>query len=49
MLYSLNRWENQALLTSLTDNADYVIADRYYPSNLAYGSREASNWTGFKD
>jgi dTMP kinase len=37
MLYSLNRWENQALLTNLTDNADYVIADRYYPSNLAYG------------
>ncbi len=37
MLYSLNRWENQALLTKLTENADYVITDRYYPSNLAYG------------
>ena len=37
MLYSLNRWENQARLTGLMENADYVIADRYYPSNLAYG------------
>jgi dTMP kinase len=37
MLYSLNRWENQELITRLTENADFVIADRYYPSNLAYG------------
>jgi dTMP kinase len=37
MLYSLNRWENRAVLTNLTNKADYVIADRYYPSNLAYG------------
>jgi dTMP kinase len=37
MLYSLNRWENQELITKLTENADFVIADRYYPSNLAYG------------
>lgn len=37
MLYSLNRWENQPFITKLTENADFVIADRYYPSNLAYG------------
>jgi dTMP kinase len=37
MLYSLNRWENQELITKLTDRADFVIADRYSPSNLAYG------------
>ena len=37
MLYSLNRWENQELITKLTENADFIIADRYYPSNIAYG------------
>jgi len=37
MLYSLNRWENQQQMIKLTQNSDFVIADRYYPSNLAYG------------
>ena len=37
MLYSLNRWENQEQIVKLTQNSDFVIADRYYPSNLAYG------------
>jgi len=37
MLYSLNRWENRELITNLTEKSDFVIADRYYPSNLAYG------------
>ena len=37
MLYSLNRWENQEIITNLTEKSDFVIADRYYPSNLAYG------------
>ena len=37
MLYSLNRWESQELITNLTEKSDFVIADRYYPSNLAYG------------
>jgi len=37
MLYSLDRWENQELITNLTEKSDFVIADRYYPSNLAYG------------
>ena len=37
MLYSLNRWENQKLISSLVARSDFVIADRYTPSNLAYG------------
>ena len=37
MLYSLNRWENREIMTHLTQDTDFVIADRYYPSNLAYG------------
>ena len=37
MLYSLNRWENREVITRLIENTDFVIADRYYPSNLAYG------------
>jgi len=37
MLYSLNRWENQEQIIKLTQNSDFLIADRYYPSNLAYG------------
>src|SRR5437879_11520715 len=37
MLYSLNGWENQDRITSLVEKSDFVIADRYYPSNLAYG------------
>ena len=37
ILYSLNRWENQEQIIKLTQSSDFVIADRYYPSNLAYG------------
>jgi dTMP kinase len=37
MLYSLNRWENQEQIVKLTENSDFVIADRYYPSNFTYG------------
>jgi dTMP kinase len=37
MLYSLNRWENQEQIIKLRQNSDFVIADRYSPSNLAYG------------
>ena len=36
-LYSLNRWENRELINKLVHNSDYLIADRYTPSNLAYG------------
>jgi dTMP kinase len=43
ILYSLNRWENQEQIVRLTQDSDFVIADRYYPSNLAYGvSRDLS-------
>jgi dTMP kinase len=37
MLYALNRWENQGVILGLVDKNDFVIADRYTPSNLAYG------------
>ena len=37
MLYSINRWENQEQIVKLIQDSDFVIADRYYPSNLAYG------------
>ena len=37
MLYSLNRWENKELINKLVSNSDLLIADRYTPSNLAYG------------
>jgi len=37
MLYSLNSWDNQEQMIKLTQTSDFVIADRYYPSNLAYG------------
>jgi dTMP kinase len=37
MLYSLNRWENRGLIHRLVARNDFVIADRYTPSNLAYG------------
>jgi dTMP kinase len=37
MLYSLNRWENQKLIQGLLRIADFLIADRYISSNLAYG------------
>jgi dTMP kinase len=37
MLYSLNRWENKELFQGLLARADFLIADRYIPSNLAYG------------
>ena len=38
MLYSLNRWENQKLISNLVARSDFVIADRYTPSNRAYGA-----------
>ena len=37
MLYSLNRWENRELISKLVSNSDLLVADRYTPSNLAYG------------
>lgn len=37
MLYSLNRWENYQIIEDLLETTDFLIADRYTPSNLAYG------------
>lgn len=37
MLYSVNRWENLDTLDRLVKTSDFLIADRYVPSNLAYG------------
>src|SRR5437879_12617270 len=37
MLYSMNRWESLEKLRELLRDSDYIIVDRYYPSNLAYG------------
>ena len=37
MLYSLNRWESLGLIKRMIARSDFVLADRYSPSNLAYG------------
>jgi dTMP kinase len=37
MLYSLNRWERLDLLTQLIERNDFLVANRYTPSGLAYG------------
>lgn len=37
MLYSLNRWETSDSIKSALDKNDFVICNRYSPSNLAYG------------
>jgi dTMP kinase len=37
MLYSLNRWENLCKLQEILGKVSYLVADRYSPSNLAYG------------
>jgi len=37
MLYSLNRWENLGQITEKLERSDFLVADRYSASNLAYG------------
>src|SRR3989441_6089634 len=37
MLYSLNRWENMETISGALKKNDFVICNRYTPSNLAYG------------
>jgi len=37
MLYSLNRWENLEQITEKLERSDFLVADRYSASNLAYG------------
>jgi dTMP kinase len=38
MLYSLNRWENKDKIRDKLKESDYLIADRYTTSNIAYGT-----------
>ncbi len=38
MLYSLNRWENKKRILNALKSVDVLVADRYTPSNLAYGT-----------
>lgn len=37
MLYSLNRWENGDAIRRKLQVSDFLVADRYTASNLAYG------------
>ncbi len=37
MLYSLNRWENKESMIGQLESSEFVVADRYTPSNIAYG------------
>ncbi|HZY48012.1 MAG TPA: dTMP kinase [Candidatus Bathyarchaeia archaeon] len=37
MLYSLNRWQSLETITDSLKKNDFVICNRYTPSNLAYG------------
>lgn len=37
MLYSMNRWEKIETITGALDKNDFVLCNRYTPSNLAYG------------
>lgn len=37
MLYSLNRWEKLETMMGLLKKDDFVLCNRYTPSNLAYG------------
>ena len=38
MLYSLNRWEKVEAITGALKKTDFVLCNRYIPSNLAYGA-----------
>ncbi len=43
MLYSLNRWENKKRILNALKSVDVLVADRYTPSNLAYGTAHGLN------
>ena len=43
MLYSLNRWEKLETITGLLKKSDFVLCNRYTPSNLAYGEARGLN------
>lgn len=43
MLYSLNRWEKAESIIDALKRADFVLCNRYTPSNLAYGAARGLN------
>ena len=43
MLYSLNRWESRSLINKLLARNNFLVADRYVPSNLVYGVANGLN------
>ena len=43
MLYSLNRWEKIEMITGGLKKTDFVLCNRYTPSNLAYGAARGLN------
>jgi dTMP kinase len=43
MLYSLNRWEKLETIRGLLKKNDFVLCNRYTPSNLAYGEARGLN------
>lgn len=43
MLYSLNRWENKETIVRKLEESDFLVADRYTGSNLAYGLARGLN------
>ncbi|HZY94585.1 MAG TPA: dTMP kinase [Candidatus Bathyarchaeia archaeon] len=49
MMYSLNRWENLEAINNALTIYDYVIADRYSPSNLAYGVSRGLEFEWLRD
>jgi dTMP kinase len=40
-LYSMDRFEYKPILTSLLTTVDFVLSDRYIPSNLCYSAMKA--------
>ncbi len=48
-MYSLNRWENLESIHNALSSSDYVIADRYSPSNLAYGMSRGLDFEWLKN
>ena len=43
MLYSLNRWENKDTIIRKLEKSDFLLANRYSASNLAYGLSHGLN------
>jgi dTMP kinase len=43
MLYAINRWEKRGYIETQIKNGKYLVTDRYYQSNLAYGLANGLN------